>query len=139
HSDFVASVTTVEHGDKAIVRVHSDIDREIAEHDLFANRPKGPLIGEQDRAIGALPGQIGRRLTRGLRRMSYTSCEQQQSSHREELQRGSHKSSAVFMPAGNACVKVQPGWSAGHRHGAFARARTKAAVPEAGAPPLLSW
>ena len=83
--NFVAPVTAMEHGGKAIVRVHCDIDREIAEYDLFADRPQRPLIGEQDRAIGALPGQIGRRLARGRRRMRNTGGEQKQSSRREEL------------------------------------------------------
>ena len=85
HSDFVAPMAAVEHGDKAIFRMHGDIDREIAEYHLFADRPQRPLIGEQDRAIGALPGQIGRRLARGWRRMRNTSREQKQSSRREEL------------------------------------------------------
>ena len=60
HSNFVPTVAAVEHGDEAIVRVHGNIDREIAQHDLFADRPQRPLIGQQDRTIGALSGQIGR-------------------------------------------------------------------------------
>jgi hypothetical protein len=68
-------VAAVEHGDKAIIRMHCDIDREIAEYDVFADRPQRPLIGQQDRAIGALSGQIRWRLARGRRRMRNTSRE----------------------------------------------------------------
>ena len=69
-------VAAVEHGDKAIIRMHCDIDREIAEYDLLADRPQRPLIGQQDRAIGALSGQIGRHRPCGRRRIRNARREQ---------------------------------------------------------------
>src|SRR5207244_3205916 len=58
--DLMAAVTTVQHGREMPGRMHRDVYGEIAQLDLFARRPQGPLIRQQHRAVSLHSGQSSR-------------------------------------------------------------------------------
>ena len=59
HGDLMAAMAAVQNSGEPTGGMHGDVDRKIAEHNLSAHRPQRPLVGQKDRAVGALSGQIG--------------------------------------------------------------------------------
>jgi len=67
-TDEVRAVTAVQDGGVTALRMNRDVDGEIAQLDLFASRAQGPLVGEEDGAVGLLAGEFGVRSSgRGMR------------------------------------------------------------------------
>ena len=91
HRDLVASVTGVQDCDKAAAWMDRDVDGEVAERDLSAHWPQGPLIRQQDGAIGALAGQISGSRARALWRLADARGESQESGDGRQYLEEFHK------------------------------------------------
>ena len=84
-------MTGVQDCDKAAAWMHRDVDGEVAERDLSAHWPQGPLIRQKDGAIGALAGQISGSRARGLWRVADARGERQESDDGRQYPEKFHK------------------------------------------------
>jgi hypothetical protein len=88
------------------LRMDGNVDREIAEDDLFTDRAERPLVRQFDRAIGLLAGHVNAPRAHGRSRR--TGREREQTADRKPDKNFSHKNGPAVMTA--SLRKVKEDW-----------------------------